>query len=165
MKKLKIVVGVDNPILRKKSVEVKQFDVGLKKFGREMKDVMADAKGLGLAAPQVGQNIRMILVTLGYQTDREQVVTMVNPRIVKESAERECAEEGCLSLPGQYQKVERASGVQVEFFDLDGGRMVLDLDGLDARVVQHEIDHLEGVLFVDRVEEKRVEKDLGEISS
>ncbi len=151
MKKLKIVVGEDNPILRAKSQEIKNFDQGLKKFVKAMKAAMIKAKGLGIAAPQVGENIRVFLTTLGYDTEQERLVAMVNPKITYFSEEKVVAEEGCLSLPGTYGKVERSREIEVEFSDLEGSKQVLRLRDLDARVVQHELDHLDGVLFIDKL--------------
>jgi peptide deformylase len=151
MAKLKIITGKDNPILRAVSEPVKNFDSALKKFAKEMKVAMEKAKGLGIAAPQVGKNWRVFWVTLGYKDEQEVCVAMVNPEIVWSSEEMEIDEEGCLSLPGDYGKVERPRAVKVEFFDLDGGRQVFELEGLDARVVQHEKDHLDGVLFIDKL--------------
>jgi peptide deformylase len=151
MKKLKIQTGENNSILRTKSVEVRKFDTALKTFAKVMKATMAANKGLGLAAPQVGENIRMVLLTLNYDQDEEKVMVMVNPVITEFSGEMELGEEGCLSLPGIYEKVERHAGLTVEFFNVEGARQILSLSGLDAREVQHETDHLDGVLFIDRV--------------
>ncbi len=151
--KLEIQVGENNSILRTKSVEVVDFGKKLKKLVTDMKTTMKKAGGLGLAAPQVGVNMRLIMMILDYKGSSERVVAMVNPQILEHSDETEVGEEGCLSLPGQYGKVERFVSVKVEFFDTDGVRQILELSGLDAREVQHEYDHLEGVLFTDRVED------------
>ena len=160
MAKLKIVTGEDNDILRAKSKPILKFDGALKKFVKSMKDTMIGANGLGIAAPQVGKNIRVFLVTLGVKTKEEQVVTMVNPEILKFSKETAVDEEGCLSLPGRYGKVRRSVRVQVQFFAVDGVRQVLDLADLDARVVQHELDHLDGVLFIDKLAKGEEEENL-----
>jgi len=152
-KLLEIQTGKDNPILRKKSVEIKKIDSVLKKFAKDMKMTMIEKDGLGLAAPQVGSNIRMVIVTLNSKSDHETVTTMVNPVILKHGDEIVGAEEGCLSLPGLWMKVERFKNVVVEFMDLEGEKHVLKLENLNARVIQHEVDHLDGVLFIDRVKE------------
>ncbi len=151
MSKLKIVTGIDNPILRKTSSPVVNFDKSLKKLVKDMKETMIKEKGLGLAAPQVGENVRMFLMTLDYGNKSEKVITVVNPVITFSDNKIKTDEEGCLSLPGEYGKVERYVNVEVEFFDPDGARQFLKLSGLDAREVQHENDHLDGVLFVDRM--------------
>jgi peptide deformylase len=154
-KLLEIQTGENNPILRTKSVRVKKVDAVLKKFAKEMKDTMIHTDGLGLAAPQVGENIRVVIVTLNYGSKTASVTTMINPEILSHSDETDVAEEGCLSLPGVYKNVERASKVMVEFTDMEGENHALKLDGLNARVVQHEIDHLNAILFIDRVKENK----------
>lgn len=151
MTKLKIETGVKNPILRAKSKPVKKFDASLRKFAKDMKDAMVREEGLGIAAPQVGKNIRAFIVFLDYNKKSEKIVVMVNPEILKKSEEMEEGEEGCLSIPGKFAKVMRHKEITVEFFDLDCVRQVLNLRGLNARVVQHENDHIDGILFVDRL--------------
>ncbi len=160
MAKLKIITGADNPILRKRSVEVKKFDARLKKFAKDLRAKMVEADGLGLAAPQVSENIRVVVVTLNHGKSNAVAVTMVNPVIMWHSEEMVVREEGCLSLPGQYGKVERWKELHVEFRDVEGERHVLKLAELDARVMQHEVDHIDGVLFVDRLGEKEKTEDL-----
>ncbi|MDA1061023.1 MAG: peptide deformylase [bacterium] len=160
MKKLKIITGAENPILRAKSVPVKHFDEGLKKFVLQMKKSMESAKGLGIAAPQVGKNIRVFWVVLNYDKKDQVAVAMVNPKIVSRSRDTEIGEEGCLSLPGVYGKVERFREITVEYFDLDEVRHSLTLEGLDARVVLHENDHIDGILFIDRIKAMDEKKDL-----
>lgn len=160
MAKLKIIIGEANPILRAMSVLVKKFDKELRGFVKQMKASMVAAKGIGIAAPQVGKNIRVFLAVLNHGTDQQVTVPMVNPEIISHGSETEVAEEGCLSLPGKYGQVERFTAVSVEFFDLDGGRQVLDLTGLNARIIQHETDHLNGVLFIDRIEQMEQRKGL-----
>lgn len=160
MAKLKIITGENNPILRAMSVEVAEFDKGLKKFAKDMVETMKAAKGLGIAAPQVGKNIRIFIATLGHKTPSQKIVPMVNLSILAHSADMKIDEEGCLSLPGIYGKVERFRKVKVEFFDLEGGKQTLELEGLDARVVQHELDHINGVLFIDRMKEREQRENL-----
>lgn len=160
MAKLKIITGEKNPILRAVSVPVKKFDAGLKKFAKDLKNTLITTNGFGIAAPQVGKNIRMFVAVLNHGSQNEIVLTMVNPEIKAHSEEILIAEEGCLSLPGQYGKVERFKSVRVQFFDLDGGRQILELSDLNARVIQHEIDHLDGVLFIDRMKAGAEKEDL-----
>ena len=151
MKNNKILVGEDNLVLRATSQEVSKFDRGLKDFVEGMKKTLKKAEGLGLAAPQVGENIRVFVVTLNYGKKNEIVVGMVNPEILEVSVDMELGEEGCLSLPGIYSKVSRYVGIKVRYQDVDGNVMNMELLGLDAREFQHELDHLDGILFVDRV--------------
>ncbi|MFA6917915.1 MAG: peptide deformylase [Candidatus Gracilibacteria bacterium] len=150
-KLLEIQTGENNPILRTKSVRVGKINAVLKKFAKDMRETMIAKDGLGLAAPQVGENLRMIIVTMNYGASNAIVMTMINPEILSHGEEVYIAEEGCLSLPKRFENVERFKEVVVEFTDLDGGEHTLKLANLDARVVQHEVDHLDGVLFIDRV--------------
>jgi len=158
MAKLEIQTGEDNPILRQKAVEVKDFGKGLKKMAKDMLETMIKANGLGLAAPQVGISKRMFLIVLDYKSGNEKAIAMVNPVILAQSKETELAEEGCLSLPDMFERVERPIEITVEFSDLDGNRQVLTLSGLNAREVLHENDHLDGVLFTDRFREQERER-------
>ena len=160
MGKLKIITGENNPILRAVSEPVKKFDGGLRGFVKNLKDIMVAANGLGIAAPQVGKNIRVFIVTLGFGKEDRMSLVMINPQILWVSDEMELGEEGCLSLPGIYGKVERHKRVKVEFFDVRGSRQELDLTGLDARVVQHENDHINGVLFIDKMGKGEEKEDL-----
>lgn len=147
---LEIIQGADNPILRKKSVAIKKIDAKLKKLVKDMSDTLFKAKGIGLAAPQVGQNIRVILALLNVNTPQQTLIEMVNPEILESSEEKETAEEGCLSLPGIYGNVERSKSITVHFQTLKNQKLTLHLKGLNARIVQHEVDHIDGVLIVDR---------------
>lgn len=162
MAKLKILTGENNPILRKVSVpiSIEEFDEKLKKFAKDLEKIMKTGKGLGIAAPQVGQNIRLIFVTLNYGKEGENVIAMVNPKIVSHGNSVMAGEEGCLSLPGIYGIVSRYEEIEVEFCNLEGGEGSLNLSRLDAREVQHEIDHLDGILFVDRMKELENRKGL-----
>lgn len=168
MTKLKIETGVKNPILRAKSKEVKKFDASLKKFAKDMKEAMVREDGLGIAAPQVGMNIRAFIVVLDYNKKSEKVLAMINPEILTKSEEMMEGEEGCLSVPGKFAKVLRHKEITVEFCDLDGVRQILNLRHLNARVVQHENDHIDGILFVDRlapdavIEEVKIERKKGD---
>ncbi len=151
MSKLEIVKGENNPILRAVSKPVVKFDAGLKKFVKEMKEAMFAAKGIGIAAPQVGKNIRVFLAVFEIGKKDERIVPMVNPEILEFSKEMLVAEEGCLSLPGIYGKVRRAKKVKIAYQGLDGVKLLENLQGMNARVVQHELDHLNGVLFIDKL--------------
>lgn len=113
-----------------------------------MEPTMFKARGVGLAAPQIGLNTRVVLCLL----DKDRVVPMINPEIIWRSKETETCEEGCLSIPGLWKDTERALAVQVKFTDKKGQVTILKLEGLNARIVQHEVDHLNGILFVDRAE-------------
>ena len=142
---LKIQTGTENEILRQKSKSVNSVDKKILKFIKDMEKFMKKSKGIGLAAPQVGVGKRIILVTLG----EKKVVPMVNPEILTHSDITEFAEEGCLSIPGKWGQVRRYKEITVQFLDKKNQSKTLKLDGLNARIVQHEIDHLDGILFTD----------------
>lgn len=147
---LTIETGPENAILRKKSEQVGHIDKKTFKLIKEMKETMKAEKGVGLAAPQVGISARIILATL----DSKNIVPMVNPQITRHSEAAEFGEEGCLSLPGQWGQVKRYSEITVEYTDGKNIRKILKLNGFNARVVQHEIDHLDGILFTDYLNEE-----------
>lgn len=122
------------------------FDQDLARLAEDMLETMRDAPGVGLAAPQVGHPIRLFV-----WDDGEEHGAMVNPAITWFSEDTEEAEEGCLSVPGMYFPVVRASSVQVEALDVTGAPIRAEGEGFRARIFQHEIDHLDGILFIDRL--------------
>jgi peptide deformylase len=134
-------------VLRMRANEIEQFDDDLTRLADKMAHLMRDAHGVGLAATQVGVLQRLFVFQA---RDEEEVTAIVNPEITKRSKGVEVADEGCLSLQGVLVPVERAVDVTVEGQDLTGAPLRLELDELDARVVQHEIDHLDGVLMLER---------------
>ena len=146
MAKLKILTE-GNPVLNKKSKAVKKVLPHHLMLIRDMYETMKAAPGIGLAAPQVGINERIIVVDIG-----EGMTAMVNPKIVKRSGKITCM-EGCLSVPGVEGPVERSSVICVKGLDQGGKPFTVDAEGLLAIVFQHEIDHLDGILFIDRVED------------
>ncbi len=138
-----------DPALRMAAAEVETFDDDLRSLVERMLHLMTDANGIGLAATQVGVVRRLFVCRLG-EEDEEELRAFANPTIVATGEERETADEGCLSLQGVLVPVERAATLTLEARNLDGGQVLLELEGLDARVVQHELDHLDGVLILDR---------------
>jgi peptide deformylase len=137
-----------DPILRSKASPVTIFDGDLAQLAEDMHDTMRAAPGVGLAATQVGRLLRMFVYDSGEEGERG---TFVNPEIVWTSDETEEAEEGCLSLPGTYYPVTRATAVKVRGQDVSGAHLEKDAEGFLARIFQHEIDHLDGILFIDRL--------------
>ena len=139
----------NDPVLRKKCEKVKEVDKKVIKLIVDMVQTMKEGQGIGLAAPQVGVSKRVIIV----QTDLEgrRILALVNPKIIKKSQEKEMDEEGCLSFPGIFLEIKRAKEVEVEGLDIKGEKIKLKAKGLLARVFQHEIDHLDGILFIDRI--------------
>lgn len=152
----KIITGKDNPLLRRKSVPIKKTDAKVKKTIKEMKKILAFEKGLGLAAPQIGENIRLIMVKFNANTPQEMIIAMINPEITTQSKEQEIIEEGCLSLPGVYGQVARAKKITVKFNTINNQKQTLKLSSLNAKIVQHEVDHLDGILFVDKLVKEAV---------
>ena len=138
-----------DPVLREKASLVSEVDDDLRRLAQDMFDTMYQAEGVGLAAPQIGILKRLIVVDPREQ--EIQPVALVNPRIVEAGTETERAEEGCLSIPALREVVERSASIVVEALDLDGDTVRIEAEGLYARVLLHEIDHLDGVLFLDRV--------------
>jgi len=134
-----------DPVLREVARPVERFDRELAALSRRMVGIMRDAPGVGLAATQLGVVQRVIV----YEVDDE-AVTLVNPKIVSASRDTETADEGCLSLPGVTVPVERPTAVRVRGRDLHGRRLEYEAEGLEARVIQHETDHLDGVLILER---------------
>ena len=138
-------------ILRAKARRVVASDSALvRDLAPRMFAAMYKAPGIGLAAPQVGHSLRLATVDL-MADDKSAPITLVNPEIVAVSDEQATREEGCLSLPGQYADVTRPARVRVRYEDLQGARQEIDAEGLLAACLQHELDHLDGVLFVDHL--------------
>ncbi len=153
------VVKYPGAPLRKGGRKVTSFDADLRDLAERMLDTMYTARGVGLAAPQVGIDLELLVLNeTGERDDRDHEMVLVNPEIVANKG-REFGEEGCLSFPGLYAEVERSVKLTVKYQDLDGAAQELRCSGFLARIIQHEIDHLKGVLFVDRlssVEKMRV---------
>jgi peptide deformylase len=148
---------VPDPVLRARCAEVEQFDAALRRLAADMVETMHAAPGVGLAAPQVGEPRRLMMVDLSVGEDPEQLRVFVNPRIA--AREGSVAEtEGCLSIPGVSDKVVRPQRVRVEAQDLDGNPFALDAEDWLARAICHEVDHLDGVLFIDHLHGLRRER-------
>ena len=146
-----------DPVLRAKCREVKDFDAGLRKLAADMVETMHAAPGVGLAAPQIGVDLRVAVVDLSVGEDPEQVFVVVNPEIVHREG-TEVAEEGCLSLPGINDKVDRPTRIRVRAVDLEGKPLEIEAEEWLARAFCHEIDHLNGVLFTDYLRGLRKER-------
>lgn len=147
---LPLTQGVENPILRTVSKPVKNIDKKIKKLVDDMIDTMEDADGLGIAAPQVGVNLRIYIARLNYNTNNEMIVPMINAELVELSRETDDEEEGCLSIPKKFGVVNRSKTVTVRYRDIKNREVTLHLDGLNARIMQHEMDHLNATLIADR---------------
>jgi peptide deformylase len=139
------IVKYPAEVLRQKTVAVVDFDKNLKEFTDSMITTMLEGRGIGLAAPQVG----VLLSVFVLQVEEGKPLVFVNPEIVGTSMETISYEEGCLSIPGLYEEVVRPEAVQIQGFNAKGRRIKMECADLLARVFQHELDHLRGVLFID----------------
>ena len=138
-------------VLRREAGHVEEVTDGTRRLVRDMFDTMYDAEGIGLAAPQVGISERVLVVDVTNEDESRHVHALVNPVIVESSRDTGKATEGCLSIPGIEEAVTRPSRVTVEALSEEGDPVRIVADDLLARALQHEIDHLDGVLFIDRV--------------
>lgn len=141
---LPILLGENHPMLRKKALPVKRVTKETLKLIKDMEQTTVQTRGAGLAAPQIGRSERIVLCMIG-----KKLTPLINPVILKKSKEAAIAEEGCLSLPDVWVNVSRSTEIVVSFTDHKNKKVELALQNFDARVVQHEVDHLDGVLIVD----------------
>ena len=149
------IITTENPILRQKAKKIHRFDPSLQRLVNDMFETMHEANGVGLAAPQIAQSIRVFVAEF-----EDHKVAIFNPEIVKAEGE-ELGTEGCLSIPGYVgENIRRASKVLVKGQDVHGKPLRVPAEGWFARVLQHEIDHLDGILFLDRLDDP---KDLREV--
>jgi peptide deformylase len=150
---LPVEKGPQNTILRTQSKPVKKVDKKLKKLIQDMEDTMFDLNGVGIAAPQVGINLTLALARLNVDTKNESILVLMNPEISNQSVEMVDMEEGCLSLPKRWGNTPRHASLSVSYDTLKGQRQTLMLEGFNARIIQHEVDHLNAGLFIDRATE------------
>ena len=145
----------DNPSLRKKSAKISKVDKKIKKLVKDMKETLLaqkDPMGIGLAASQIGKNLRVFIM----KTNGDKLLTVINPKIIsksKQAGESIKGEilEGCLSIPHLYGPLKRAEKIKLEYLDENGETKKQGFEGLEAQIIQHEIDHLDGTLFVDKL--------------
>ena len=145
------LVILPDPILRQRSRPVERVDDALRRFADDMLETMYDAPGIGLAAIQVGEPLRMLVIDLAKEDEPKAPQLFINPEIVATGDGTSVYEEGCLSIPDYYAEVERPDSVTVKYLDRDGNEQTVEADGLLATCLQHEIDHLNGVLFIDHI--------------
>ena len=149
---LRKILTMDYPVLRAKAKKISRFDPWLERLVQDMWETMRDAPGVGLAAPQIGESVRVLVAE--YEDHK---VALVNPEIIKASDDEELATEGCLSIPGYVgDNVPRALAVTVKARDPKGKEVRVKAEGWWARILQHEIDHLNGVLYIDLIDPKDV---------
>lgn len=140
------ITKIGEEILRQKAQPVEEINDEIRQLANDMLETMIDADGVGLAAPQIGRSIRMFVIMADDDVKR----VFINPQIIKTSNEVGPYDEGCLSIPQVYETIVRPLQVTVQAYDENGKRFTLDADGLLARCIQHENDHLDGVLYIDR---------------
>jgi peptide deformylase len=143
-----VMARLQEPVLRRKSLKVKDVDKSIRGLAQDLSDTVIENHGAGLAAPQIGSHWRVCVVL----SDEGEVVPMINPEIVRTVGSADDF-EGCLSFPGLWGRVVRALTVTVKYLDVNGRPQRMKVSNITARAVQHEIDHLDGILFVDRLSE------------
>ena len=145
------IIKIPDKRLRTVSEPVKKVDAGIRKLVDDMFETMYEAPGIGLAAIQIGVPKRVVTMDLSKKEDEQQPRVFINPELVWTSDNKATREEGCLSIPDYYEEVERPAEVKVKYLDLDGKSHEITAKGLLATCLQHEIDHINGVLFIDHI--------------
>lgn len=148
---IKPLIILPDPVLRKVSAPIERVDASLQKLADDMLETMYQAPGIGLAAIQVGEPLRLLVIDVAGKDEPKAPHVFINPEIVWRSDEPNVYEEGCLSIPDYYAEVERPMRVRVNYLDRDGKKTECEADGLLATCLQHEIDHLDGILFIDHI--------------
>ncbi len=148
------IVVYGDPVLRKKAVDIEKGSIDVKELAADMFETMQGASGIGLAAPQIGKSIRMFIVD-GRPLEEEGMEdfhkVFINPQILEETGEPWKFEEGCLSIPGIREDVSRNPEIRIKYFDENWEEHEETFDGMKARIIQHEYDHIEGILFTDHI--------------
>ena len=157
MSQRKIVIEPD-PILRKESEPIEKIDNNLRKLLDDMLETMYAAPGIGLAAVQIGILKRLIVIDISKDKEKKNPLFLINPEIVSKSKNTSIYEEGCLSLPGHFAEIERPAECQINFLDYNGKKKEISAKGLLSTCIQHELDHLNGILFIDYL--SKLKKDM-----
>lgn len=139
------IIKEPNPVLRQKSAQIREITPAIKQLILDMAQTMKTAKGVGLASPQIGQNLRLCVIS----TDKGPLA-LINPKITWKSLRKAVEEEGCLSCPNAYIKIKRSKIIYITCLDNEGKSMSFRAEGFFARVIQHEVDHLDGILIIDK---------------
>ncbi len=146
---IKTILTEPNKLLRQKSLAVENVGEDERNLIKDMFDTMYAAKGIGLAAIQIGIPKRIIVMDISKEEDKKNPMYFINPKIIKKNNENSTYEEGCLSVPNQFAEIDRPSKCEVEYLDSNGNSKIFKAEGLLATCIQHEMDHLEGILFID----------------
>ena len=155
---LRKILTEPDPILRKKCEPLEKVDTETKKLMDDMLETMYAAPGIGLAAIQVGILKRLVVIDISKAEEKKNPIFLINPQIIHKSKKTSVYEEGCLSLPGQFAEIERPAECTLKYIDYNGKEKELKADGLLATCVQHEVDHLNGILFIDYL--SKLKKDM-----
>jgi len=155
---LRKILTEPDPILRKKCEPLEKVDTETKKLMDDMLETMYAAPGIGLAAIQVGILKRLVVIDISKGEEEKKPMFLINPQIIHRSKKTSIYEEGCLSLPGQFAEIERPAECTLKYIDYNGKEKELKVDGLLATCVQHEVDHLNGILFIDYL--SKLKKDM-----
>ena len=155
---LRKILTEPDPILRKKCEPLEKVDAETKKLMDDMLETMYAAPGIGLAAVQVGILKRLVVIDISKGEEEKKPIFLINPQIIHKSKKTSVYEEGCLSLPGQFAEIERPAECTLKYIDYNGKEKELKADGLLATCVQHEVDHLNGILFIDYL--SKLKKDM-----
>jgi peptide deformylase len=148
---IKPLIILPDPLLRQQSKPFEKVDSDVLRLADDMLETMYDAPGIGLAAIQVGVARRMLVIDVSREDEDKAPMVFINPEVVRVSDDISVYEEGCLSIPDYYAEVERPAALTVQYIDRDGKQQTLEADGMMATCLQHEIDHLNGVLFIDHI--------------
>lgn len=152
------IITIPDPLLKTVSAPIGDIDTGVRKLADNMLETMYEAPGIGLAAIQVAVPRRMLVMDIARKDEPKAPMVLINPEVVAASQDFSVYEEGCLSIPEYYEEVERPARVRVRFSDIDGKVQEMDCEGLLATCVQHEIDHLNGILFIDHISRLKRER-------
>ena len=155
---LRKILTEPDPILRKKCEPLEKVDTDTKKLMDDMLETMYAAPGIGLAAVQVGILKRLVVIDISKGEEEKKPLFLINPQIIHQSKKTSVYEEGCLSLPGQFAEIERPAECTLKYIDYNGKEKDLKADGLLATCIQHEVDHLNGILFIDYL--SKLKKDM-----
>ena len=155
---LRKILTEPDPILRKKCEPLEKVDAETKKLMDDMLETMYAAPGIGLAAVQVGILKRLVVIDIAKEEENKKPIFLINPQIIHQSKNTSVYEEGCLSLPGQFAEIERPAECTIKYLDYNGKEKELKSDGLLATCIQHEVDHLNGILFIDYL--SKLKKDM-----
>ena len=155
---LRKILTEPDPILRKKCEPIEKVDTDIKKLMDDMLQTMYAAPGIGLAAVQVGILKRLVVIDISRDKEEKKPLFLINPLIMHQSEKKSVYEEGCLSLPGQFAEIERPAECIIKYIDYNGKEKELKAEGLLATCIQHEVDHLNGILFIDYL--SKLKKDM-----